>query len=52
MEEIFTNIYSRNEWGENLSSGCGSTFEYTVEYRKILTEIMHVSKTEKVIDIG
>lgn len=57
MEEIFDEIIRQNEWGYKnqkyeIATGYGNTEETTVEYRKLLSQVMESNKIRHVIDIG
>jgi 2-polyprenyl-3-methyl-5-hydroxy-6-metoxy-1,4-benzoquinol methylase len=48
----FNNIYSRNLWGKNLSSGVGSSLEITKVYRKFLVNFINEKKIKTILSIG
>jgi hypothetical protein len=58
MEQVFTNIYKRNTWGENVSSeftgssGGGSELSVNTEYIAFLKDFIHKHKVNTVVDIG
>ena len=59
MEQIFTNIYENNEWGDNHnaeysgSSGGGSNIDYNIDsYIPFLKQFIHDKNIKTVVDLG
>lgn len=58
MEDIFTNIYENNIWGDNKtnhysgSSGGGSNLKFNEKYIKILKNIIKEYKINTIVDLG
>tara|TARA_B100001093_G_scaffold341800_1_gene326592 strand:+ start:11082 stop:11681 length:600 start_codon:yes stop_codon:yes gene_type:complete len=58
MEDVFTNIYENNEWGDNKnkeysgSSGHGSSKEYNKKYIETLKNIIKDYKIKNIVDLG
>ena len=58
MEDIFTNIYETNIWGNNGnkhysgSSGNGSSISYNEKYIKILKKIINDYNISTIVDLG
>ena len=58
MEKVFTEVYERNEWGNDNnseyagSSGPGSTINYNIEYIKFLKNFINDNRINTVIDLG
>lgn len=58
MENIFTNIYEKNIWGNNKnkkysgSSGGGSTIQYNKRYIEIVKKIIKDYNINTIVDLG
>ena len=58
MEDIFTNIYESNKWGNNNnknysgSSGSGSSVEYNKKYIEIIKKIINDYNINNIVDLG
>ena len=53
-KKAFTDIYNSKSWddGSGVLSGKGSTVEYTVKYRKLLSIFIKTFKISSVVDLG
>ena len=58
MENIFTQIYEKNEWGNNQnkeysgSSGGGSTIEFNINFIPLLKNIIINNNIKNIVDLG